>query len=610
MSFSAIYNVGESIANGLRILEKGRAHALHATVAMALVIATIFRAMMSFTLHMWYAWNQTSDDQLLMSYSFHEHFAADNALSLAKNPGYGYWIALCSKLGLIPDLCNFLVWLIAAAMMSAAMWHVFHKAWLSIAAYLYVLWNPLAFENWLGTRIYRNSLFVPMFFILLAMLVLYMTWFESALRGEKTDQGKSAVHTIVIFVVIEIATGLLFAFLYILKEDSAWMIPMFLFCIGYAAFTAIRNFSKADMQCVVAILALFPLLVACAGIECARNVNYHYFGVRMLNTRTEGELDGFLRRVYSIDNSEQSAGRVWAPMSSFEKAVGVSPTLRKNPEFLKKFKTSGFVEGKGADYVIRGDLVAWQLRIAVSQSIGWSSEQDVQRYFTQVNKDLDRAFQQKRLHKSKKIMMLSSVVPRSSEEISALIKPTFVSWTWGIDIASQFNTTKNRNQSVDSYAKTNPPQRLVGYLRSGLNQLHIDASSPNPEYFRFFTFKDAQKVATIMAKAYTLFNSATLAMIICLLGFRIIRRKWRNAVKKNLLVLALLLVLYPLAYCFSVNWFAEYVHNPYVIYFYTAGATVPMMATVLLLGAGTIVGRTSYCGKLFVDDFLRRQVWL
>ena len=255
MSVSAMYNVGESIANGLRILGRGRARALHVAVAMALVIATIFRAMMSFTLHMWYAWNQTSDDQLLMSYSFRGHFAADDALSLAKNPGYGYWIALCSQLGLVPDLCNFLVWLIAAVMMSTAMWHVFHKAWLSIVAYLYVLWNPLAFENWLGTRIYRNSLFVPMFFILLAMLVLYMTWFESALRGEKTDQGKSAVRMMSIFVVIGIAIGLLFAFLYILKEDSAWMIPMFLFCIGYAAFTAIRSFSKTSMRCVVAVLA-------------------------------------------------------------------------------------------------------------------------------------------------------------------------------------------------------------------------------------------------------------------------------------------------------------------------------------------------------------------
>ena len=122
---------------------------------------------------------------------------------------------------------------------------------------------------------------------------------------------------------------------------------------------------------------------------------------------------------------------MWAPMSSFEKAVKASPTLRRTPEFLKKFKTSGFETGKDADYVIRGDLVAWQLRIAVSQSIGWSSEQDVQRYFAQVNKDLDDAFQQKRLHKSKKIMMLPSAVPRSSEEISALLKPTFVSWTYG-----------------------------------------------------------------------------------------------------------------------------------------------------------------------------------
>lgn len=558
-------------------------------VILALVVLTILRIMMSFTLHMWYAWNQTSDDQLLMSYSFREHFAGDNDLSLAKNAGYGYWIALCSKMGVTPDLSNLLVWLIAAVMMGYAMWHVFRRKLFSVASYLYVLWNPLAFENWLGTRIYRNSLFAPLFFILLALLILHMTWFIS-LRDKTVSKEKLICSRVrmILYPCTGIMTGFLFAFLYILKEDSVWMIPMFLFCVGYAIVALIRYFPQKSMKLIVVILACCPLASACIGISGAKAINYRYFGVYMLNTRTEGELDGFLQRVYSINNPEQTADHIWAPVSSFEKASEASATLRHSPEFLEKFKTVGFMEGKPEGYVISGDLVAWQLRIAITQSIGWSSEQQVQHYFAQVNKELDDAFSAGKLQKSGKMRMLPSAVPRSGKEILSLMKPTFVSWTWGFNIANQFNVTKTRNVSIQAYLKTNPPQRLADYFRIGFERLHIDADSPSPEYFHFFKFENAQKIATVLVWAYTLFNVVALVVIICLTGFRTIRKGWKNIIGRDFLILAILLALYPLAYCFSVNWFAEYVHNAHVIFFYTAGATVPMMGTALLLGLGVL----------------------
>ena len=90
-----------------------------------------------------------------------------------------------------------------------------------------------------------------------------------------------------------------------------------------------------------------------------------------------------------------------------------------------------------------------------------------------------------------------------------------------------------------------------------------------------------------------MFNIVALVVIICLTGSRTIRKGWKNIAGRDFLILAILLALYPLAYCFSVNWFAEYVHNTHVIFFYTAGATVPMIPTALLLGLGVLAKRES-----------------
>ena len=130
-----------------------------ALAGLLMLIATAFRFMMSVTLHMWYAYTQVADDALLMSYSFDDYFSSTDYYKLAKNQAYGYFLRFVSWSGINIDIVYFLVWLIAAILMSIAMYRLFSTLWISMASYIYILWNPIAFESWQahGSTVIRFS---------------------------------------------------------------------------------------------------------------------------------------------------------------------------------------------------------------------------------------------------------------------------------------------------------------------------------------------------------------------------------------------------------------------------------------------------------------------
>lgn len=55
--------------------------------------------------------------------------------------------------------------------------------------------------------------------------------------------------------------------------------------------------------------------------------------------------------------------------------------------------------------------------------------------------------------------------------------------------------------------------------------------------------------------------------------------------------LMLCLFVYAFIYVFATCWYAEYLDNPYIVFFNTAGMTMPLVATVLFLALGVIAGR-------------------
>lgn len=561
-------------------------------LAILLALATAARLVMSLTLHMWYPWRQGFDDEMLVGQSFRDHYASDNYLTLAKNPGYGYWIILFSKLGLNADIAQFLLWVAAAVVIGAAMWRLFGSVLLSAGAYLYVLWNPIAFEHWLGTRFYRNSLFPPLLFLLLGLLILLLNAFTPITDRRKTERAFAAPHhardgerresvngTVgyIGFAILGVITGAVMCLSYLLKEDSVWLLPMFAFVLLAKVVLTLCRHTDSGRKAIVVLLTLVPAMVFAGGVATSSAINHHYFGVGYLNTRTEGALGGFVNRIYAIDNPDQTP-LIWAPESSLEKAIQVSPTLQAQEELLDKLKHSGFVAPDIKKNPIQGDFLTWQLRLAIDQSGNWDDEEYVQRLFTNVNSEIDAAFKDGRLKKTEKTFLTPGMVPRTSKEIERLMSPTLQVLSWTLDPTPQYRVTEGSNDTDADPLNT-----------KGLMKLGIDPNNPNPQVFSFLTVDKARQISKTLVKIYRIVNYILIVSLLAALVIVVVDVLRRRRTHALPVILAVLLILYACAYGFSVVWFTEYLNKDYVTFFYAVGSITPFVCTALLLAAGSLV---------------------
>lgn len=548
---------------------------------------TVMRAVMSFTLHMWFAWNQGADDYLLMSQALKGYGSSDNSMTLAKNPGYGYWLRFVSKMGMSADSAYFLIWLLAAVAMSVALWRLFHNLFVMVLTYLYVLWNPLAFENWLGTRLYRNSLIAPLTFIVLGLLILYLQSVVP-MRSTRIDTDESASSTCrrtkdqsrlrpwnyLAFVGIGVLTGISMSLLYLLKEDSIWLLPMFVFGVLLKIGLALRNGTGLGEKIVVSILSLMPVLVFLGGVSASVEHNDKRFGVAMLNTRTEGELAGFVSRVYQVDSDAQTT-TIWAPPSSIRQVVDASPTLKSEPDLIDHLYHSGFSAPDIDQKPLRADFLTWQIRLAVQNSIGWTNESDIQHFFGRANGEIDKAFKEGKLKKTDKFFLSPNMLPRSPEQIGELFGPSIKAFRWNFNVVSVYNPTTGENQTDAD------PKNVEGLQKAGIN-----VHDPNPSYFRFFTVERARGVSVALTKIYACLNVGLVLVMLASVALAALRMNKRRSGEGMVILLGILLLVYAFVYGFSVAWFTQFIENDHIKFFYTTGSTAPLVCTALLLTLG------------------------
>lgn len=557
-------------------------------VILTLIILTLGRLAMSVTLHMWFAANQRADDGLLMSYSMSDYPSTHDPYKLAKNQGYGFFLRVVSWSKVNIDIVYFGVWLLAAVLTACALYSFFHIVWLSLISYCYVLWNPLAFENWLGTRLYRNSLIPPSLFILIALLMLYLTSGQHprVKRKSRTSQlpWKSITATVLQVsgrVIFYLLLGLVFAFVYDLKEDSAWLIPMFLFVVGIKLVQVIQQTRvQVWKKCLTLLLTLLPLVSAAGCLQAVRLYNDHNFGVALLNTRTQGAMAGFTSRVYQVASPHQSP-RIWATADALDAVERVSPTLRSQPTIMDYIRHRDFAAPSIYTHPIEGDFLTWQLIGATDSSLGMDDEGRVQSFYQKVNKEIDTAFEKGDLIRSRKIRLSSSLPGRTPQQITSLIGPSADMLADTITLGRYYEHSKGKN--VFENSKKPIPNK------KDLQQLNIDAHDPNPQVLPWFTSQQAKTVAQVDVVLYRIIN-----ICLCLVFLynvfwaakRLVHRQWRDTVAVGL---SLALIAYAFIYAFAVSWFIEYTANLYFQFFFTVGSITPLVIVALLLAAGSLV---------------------
>lgn len=546
-----------------------------------LSIVTLFRIFLSQWIGNWYPSSQTFDDYILVTYAnITEHFRTPNINSLIKDMGYPLFLDFVHLTGLSYNIVLSIIWVVAAILMVRLFSRFDLQPIFLIFIYLFVLFTPCAFDYYVGTRLYRNSIIAPFLFIVFALMLILIV---DILKNKNISAKKILLNIITL--------SFFFTFTYYIKEDGFWMLPcltlMFAICIGISIYHYFKNKDNRNpMRLLRLIIILFlPLILFYAGTNFYKGVNYHFLGVYEINTRTEGELGKFVSSIYKI-KSDHRDKNIWAPYDAIEKAFDASETLQKYPELEESILNTVWFDGGKS--MIAGDFLTWVLRTSLDSTGLWKSDAQINELFAQVNEEISQAFVDGTLEKDDRISLTSSGGSRTFSEILELQDEITQTYRTSIlmegYVAQKGQTEYNRLESCST----------ASYI-TNMNFLPIENG-----YAVGFQEKKAMvgnSIASGIIKLYSILNP--MLCLIAIVGFfltlisLLARKNQASKETKRLFVFALSTVFVfagmSLVYAFGISWFSEFIWretdiiNTNVLKLYTIGI-VPMLCMVELFG--------------------------
>ena len=414
-------------------------------------IFSSLRVYIGMNLPIWFFTLGTYDDILMMNFShLNQHFHQWDILSLTKDMGYPLFLFFVRTSHLPYRFWISVAWIAAAALLVYGINKFITKNRIMlILSYIFILFSPVAFDIWCGGRIYRNSIMMPFTIICLSSLYIFI----NELLNDDNQRN---------LIIWGVFAGLAFTFNYYIKEDGVMTLPIFIISIlaillfklheerklslslheerkpsstlqdekkPSSALHEDRKFSltkqgliKASSICAI---CLIPIIIFGGCTIFYEEVNYHYFGVHDINTRTSGEVGEFYQNLLLIDADDKTE-KVWVSASTVEKAWNASPTLQSHPELLDAYLNTAWGSDIMINSTIKGDIATWSLRKALDDTGLYDNEKEASDLFYNVNNELEMAFENGSLDKSDKIFITRSAAGKDIDEIIAL-KPLIVS---------------------------------------------------------------------------------------------------------------------------------------------------------------------------------------
>ena len=400
---------------------------------LVLLLASLFRIYLELNTPIWFFINSPVDDLLMLNYSnLSYHFTHWTIYSLVKTMSYPLFLFFVNMSGIPYRLWVSLIWIIAGLLITYGCYKFLTKNKIAlILVFLFVLFLPVGFDSDCGGRIYRNAIITPFTIIFLATLFIFLNKLLYKLESKET-------------LFWAILLGLVFTFNFYIKEDGILLLPIFLISIlSVLAFKIFTQFKNKKELIKSIILCLIPIVIFGALTIGYTETNNHYFGISEINTRNGGELGEFWENLLKIDDANKTT-KIWVPPSTIEKAWNASPTLQSRPDLLNNWTHSSWASGDMYKTPIEGDLVAWSLRESL-QDVGlFDNEKTADDFFSNVNNEIDNAFENGDLNKSSKIFITSSANGKNSTEITEMI-PYVIS---GFKTCMLYNTIEIYNEPI------------------------------------------------------------------------------------------------------------------------------------------------------------------
>ena len=498
---------------------------------------------------------QYYDDMLLVNYAdFEGHFSGENLptnLALLKDMGYPIFLHLVKISGL-----SYVDWLSVTWLVAAIMTVIFFKEltgnknkkiWLLIFAY--VLFQPVAF-TYIGLRIYRNAILTQFYLVTLEMLaIIFLFYFREQLFHFKK------------IFLWSFALGIIFSWTYYLKEDGIWLLICLVAVIAICSMKIFFSTTNKQKKILSAIALILPLIIFASVTNYYKSVNEKYFGVSLINNRTEGELGKFCKLIYKIKSDERST-EIWAPTDAILQAFEVSETLRRNETLKEKILHTDWFNGDIVKNPIRGDFLTWVMTEELKNSGVSHNPVEQENFLRQVNLELETAFAEGILQKDDRIQLVSSMGGKTWLEIFDLKSLMFEIYyahifcpdgSYGI-ISSQpeyvwYSYNSEVNQKKDLRDKFVAQVKKV----SSTTNMNFFAKNENSE--------TAATLIKILRKIYGVLN-----FILFVIGLAGIFLSLKNFLReKEIFTIGICSFLLSGVYSFAISWFADFLHQGLLI---------------------------------------------
>lgn len=509
-------------------------------IMIMILILCLLRLWLGYQVRYYFISDAVYDDSLLISYShIGLHFRNPDYLSMVKTMSFPLALSVFSRLHLNFSTAMSLLWIVSALLFFRLIQYLFHNRWLSLVAFAYILFHPVAYTGTTGLRVYRNTIIAP--FVMMTFCEMFEIYFHASDHKEKTYCK----------IIRSIFFAILLVYTYFIKEDGIWILAcvlfFFLIMIALSALKTYRKKETARNLVTCIIYACIPIGTLFGGNILYRQVNKKYFGVAEIQTRTEGELGEFVTNIYQI-NSPQQTYMYTAPAESITAAYNVSPTFQEYPQLYEAIMHSDMYDHDIVKNPIRGDFLTWVLRVALHTTGVWKSEKQVSDLFEQINDELEEAFRDGKIKKNKRIQLLPSAVGRTPEEILSIFPCMMQNFVTVL-------TLKNYSADITDLGNLNNIQAAEEAAdRTGLTYLTDYSFTESSSYRRMVTG------VSWFIWLYRLFNLALVCgAAYALVSFLATHRKRKRTEKSRKIVFsAVMLICISLAYSFSIIWFAQF----------------------------------------------------
>ncbi|MGM0169469.1 hypothetical protein IGI39_003785 [Enterococcus sp. AZ135] len=476
--------------------------------------------------------------------------------------------------------------------------------YLSGLGFLFLIYSPATLTSDFSLRVYRNSLvFASVLFVLAGILGLY-------LRRRETIE-KRIPWSLVLIVA--------FPFFWYLREDSIWIMPLYIVATGCTFFGIIvterlsgatlkewvRNFwlmlKGTSKKKIISnlLLLMAPLLFTFGESLLISKMNQDHYGIFTTNDRTKTSFAKLTENLIRIDNSGYDSksiaedSGIWVSKKTFAEAQKVSPTFAKYH--------------KGIDWMLKesiwpdvwpvqnkelpGDMFVWGLREMFQREGLYKNGRANEEVFKKMNQELAEAFKSGELKQKKMFFVSKQSNGKKLEDMGKVFNYL------GAGIIEATSYKSYQIGYSGSFFMPNQPAKMILKLLN-VKTLPTTKKGMNAEV------KRTKPLVLLISGIIWLYRIVSPVLLFVSLGALMIftagyfKREARRKVLGDYMIISLGLLLTYLLYLFGVSWFSTWAPNAkdLFMFFYT-GAGVPLVQVIELLSVVLIV--RNFQNKLF-----------